>query len=603
MLVRKIKRLAIANRGEIASRIIKTAHAMGIETVLLHSPVDRHTRAWRQACFKVELPGNPLGESYLNAEALITLAQQAGADAIHPGFGFLSENPSFAQKVLASGLIWVGPSPEAMNALSNKSEAKKRAQRLGIPVLPAIHETDFPDSETFLKAVLNQMGCPFVFKAAAGGGGRGMKVVTDPTQAPEAMTRAKAEALAAFGNDHLLAERFLTNPRHVEVQAFGAPDGYVYILSDRDCTIQRRYQKVIEEGPSHLPMALKEQMYEAARILLKDAGYQNAGTVEFLVQDQQFYFMEVNTRLQVEHPVTEMILKVDLVKAQLECAQKLELSQKGLFERPPIGHAIECRIYAENPYEDGLPSTGWIGRIDWPCFPNVRVDSGIDPGDWVTSHYDPMIAKIIAWGTSRSEAIALMDQALAQSRVFGVYTNIPSLRKVLNHPDFLNNCHNINFWHSHKLGENSLPLEPRISSIYVQSPQQLLNSGLDLWLKDGQALDPQNAMAFLGEVWIYQDGHIRLGWSERKIQPMSKDSQSWQLDESVLKAPIPGRIIKVFVQQGDIVQPGQTLLILEAMKMEYALKAPIQAQVTQVCVQEGDLASPQQPLIYWNKIS
>ena len=445
--VKKIKRLAIANRGEVAVRIIRACEELGIETVLLHSEVDSGTRAYRLADKKICIGPAPTNESYLNIQANVDGAKAAGADAIHPGFGFLSENPDFAQSCLDAGLIFVGPSPAATRLLGDKVRCKDLAKKLGLPLVPGYQGEN--QDVSYLVQEASKIGFPVIVKAAAGGGGRGMKVLRNEQEAAELIESAQREAESAFGSRKVFLEKYLDRAKHIEFQIFGDATGRVVSLMDRECSVQRRHQKIIEEALSpSLTVDLRRKMGEAAVLIASEAKYQGAGTVEFMLQDDQFYLLEVNTRLQVEHPVTEMVMGVDLVKAQILTAQG-----DGVFPESqimaPRGHSIECRIYAENPYLGGVPSTGILGRVIWPEGPGRRFEYGFEENDEVTSFYDSMIAKVIVWDESRPRAIQKIIRVLKDSVVFGVHTNIPYLIEILSHPEFTSGVMTTRFIETH----------------------------------------------------------------------------------------------------------------------------------------------------------
>ncbi len=430
----KITRLAIANRGEVAVRIIRACEELGIETVLLHSEADVQSRAYRLATQTVCIGPAPTAESYLNIPANIRGALAAGAQAVHPGFGFLSENADFAEACEKAGLIFVGPSATAIRKLGDKVSCKELARSLGLPLVPGYEGAD--QSITTLLAQTEKMGYPVIVKAAAGGGGRGMKILTGKAEAKELIESAQREALSAFGSAKVFLEKYLDHAKHIEFQIFGDFSGKVTHFMDRECSVQRRHQKIIEESLSpSLTAELRQQMGEAACRIGEAAKYQGAGTVEFMLQDDNYYLLEVNTRLQVEHPVTEMVMGVDLVKAQILTAQGLPAFAEG---KPQAhGHSIECRIYAENPFLGGVPSTGKLGTVEWPEGPGRRFEYGFEEGDEITSFYDPMIAKVIVWDETRARAIQKMKKVLSESIVFGVHTNIPYLQEILSHREFV----------------------------------------------------------------------------------------------------------------------------------------------------------------------
>lgn len=435
MVNKKIKKIAIANRGEVAVRIIRACEELGIETILLHSEADTGTRAYRMATKKICIGPAPTAESYLNIQANINGALAGGADAVHPGFGFLSENADFAEACEKAGLIFIGPSPKATRTLGDKVSCKELAKKLELPLVPGYEGEN--QSVDFLVKEAEKIGFPVIVKAAAGGGGRGMKVLRSVEEAKELIESAQREGQSAFGSPKVFLEKYLDRAKHIEFQIFGDATGRVIHLMDRECSVQRRHQKIIEEALSpSLNPDLRRKMGEAAVLIASRAGYKGAGTVEFLLQDGEFYLLEVNTRLQVEHPVTELVMGVDLVKAQILTAE----GEPVFPESQPLvprGHSIECRIYAENPFLGGVPSTGLLGKVEWPEGPGRRFEYGFEDGDEITPYYDPMIAKVIVWDENRIRAIQKMKQVLSESIVFGVYTNIPYLIEILSHPEFV----------------------------------------------------------------------------------------------------------------------------------------------------------------------
>lgn len=445
--MKKITRVAIANRGEVAVRIIRACEELGLETVLLHSDADVNTRAYRLATKTICIGPAAVAESYLNISANIHGAIAGGAQAVHPGFGFLSENSDFAKACAEAGLIFIGPSPKAMQALGDKVHCKALAKKLGLPLVPGYEGEN--QSLDFLISETKKIGFPVIVKAAAGGGGRGMKVIRSEAEAREMIESAQREAQTAFGSPKVFLEKYLDRAKHIEFQIFGDCTGKVLHLFDRECSVQRRHQKIIEEATSpSLTSALRNKMGEAAVLIAQSAGYQGAGTVEFLLQDEQFYLLEVNTRLQVEHPVTELVMSVDLVKAQILTAQS-----EPVFDQrqalAPRGHSIECRVYAENSYMGGVPSTGYLGKVIFPEGPGRRFEYGFEEGDEITAHYDPMIAKVIVWDETRPRAIQKMIQVLKDTIIFGVHTNIPYLIEILSHPDFVQGTMTTRFIETH----------------------------------------------------------------------------------------------------------------------------------------------------------
>ncbi|EGR0622799.1 acetyl/propionyl/methylcrotonyl-CoA carboxylase subunit alpha [Vibrio parahaemolyticus] len=437
------KRILIANRGEIACRIIKTAKSMAIETVAVYSEADRSSLHVKQADFAEFIGPAPASESYLDIDAIIGAAKKWQADAIHPGYGFLSENPKLAKACSENGIVFIGPSTSAIEAMGSKSQAKAIMSEANVPLVPGYHGTD--NSIEHLSAEAEKIGYPVMLKATQGGGGKGMRVVNSAAELPLAIDGAQREALSSFGDKQLLVEKCILQPRHVEIQVFADQHGNCVYLSDRDCSIQRRHQKVVEEAPAPgLSDELRKQMGEAAVQAAQAIDYVGAGTVEFLLDSRgQFYFMEMNTRLQVEHPVTELITGVDLVEWQFNVAagEHLPISQSEITHS---GHSIELRIYAEDADNDFMPSTGRIDYLHEPVsdrnvrLAHVRVDSGVTQGDTISEYYDPMISKLIVWGQTRDIALKQLKQALTQYHVCGVTTNIGYLHSIVSQPAFTN---------------------------------------------------------------------------------------------------------------------------------------------------------------------
>ena len=431
-----VNRVLVANRGEIALRVIRACQQMGIETVLAASVADRDSLPARSADRTVCIGPALSAKSYLNVGAIITAAKGCCADAVHPGYGFLSESPELAQACADEGLTFIGPRPEHIRDMGNKIEARKRAKAFGLPLLPG-SEKVYSYQEA--AEVAQRVGFPVILKAAAGGGGRGMKIVTQSDQLQRMFESASAEAKAAFGDDSLYLERYIANARHVEVQVLGDRFGNVIHLGERDCSLQRRHQKLVEESPAPaISEALREDIRHAGVTLARSIGYENAGTVEFIYDEDEkkFYFLEMNTRIQVEHPVSEMVTGIDLVQEQIRVArgEALRWSQQDIVFR---GHAVECRINAEVPNEGFRPSPGRIDVWSPPEGPNIRVDSHCHAGYAVPPYYDSMIGKLIVYGSDRAEALARMGQALARFRVTGIGTTIEFLRHVMQHPDFV----------------------------------------------------------------------------------------------------------------------------------------------------------------------
>jgi acetyl-CoA carboxylase, biotin carboxylase subunit len=435
-----VHKILIANRGEIAVRVVRAAREAGIASVAVYSDCDRTARHVRMADEAWPLGGNRPADSYLRIDRLIEVARRAGADAVHPGYGFLAENPEFASACRTAGLTFIGPTPEAMAVMGSKTAARAAAAAAGVAAVPGSttpFPTDAPESDVITIAA--QIGYPLMLKAVAGGGGKGMRTVASPTDVPSALRAARSEALSAFGDGAVYLERQLQRPRHIEVQLLADEHGAVVPFVERECSIQRRHQKVLEESPSPaVSPALRASLGEAARKVAASVGYTNAGTIEFLLDaDGRFYFLEMNTRLQVEHPITEAVTGVDLVQWQFRLARGERLNIDAHTAAVPRGHAIECRIYAEDPDAGFMPSPGRLTRLRPPSGPGVRDDGGYDaPGD-VPIHYDSLVSKVIAWGAARPEAIARMRRALAEYEIAGVKTTIPFFTWLLDDEDFL----------------------------------------------------------------------------------------------------------------------------------------------------------------------
>ena len=429
------KKILIANRGEIAVRVIRACRELGVKTVAVYSEADRAALHVRMADEAYLIGPPPSRESYLVGEKLIDVAKRAGAEAIHPGYGFLSERASFARQCREAGIVFIGPSPEAIDAMGDKVAARERMIAAKVPVVPGSDETI--DDEDEIVETARRIGFPVMLKAAAGGGGKGMRLVSAEKEIRAAARAARSEAKSSFGDDRIYVERFVDSPRHVEVQVLGDTHGSIVHVYERECSIQRRHQKVVEESPSPaLDAATREAMGQVAVQAAKAVDYVGAGTIEFLVDSKRnFYFLEMNTRIQVEHPVTEMVTGVDLVRTQIEVAAgaPLPFRQDDIHQR---GSAIECRIYAEDPAQNFMPAPGRITRLQEPGGLGIRNDSGVYEGFEVSIHYDPMISKLVAWGATRQEAIARMERALSEYVIHGPVTNIEFHRWVLRHPRF-----------------------------------------------------------------------------------------------------------------------------------------------------------------------
>ncbi|MDT8306001.1 MAG: acetyl-CoA carboxylase biotin carboxylase subunit, partial [Anaerolineae bacterium] len=447
-------KILVANRGEIARRVFRACRELGVRSIAIYSEVDR-TAPWaRLADESYQLDGVTARETYLNQQAIFAAAAAAGADAIHPGYGFLSENPEFAAACEVRGIHFIGPSPAAMHALGSKAAAREIANKAGVPVIPGVDGAQMDDEALQEAAAL--IGYPVLIKASAGGGGKGMRIVWHEDEFHDGLHQARNEAASSFGSDHILVEKYFTEVRHIEVQILGDQHGNIVHLFERECSVQRRHQKIIEETPSPIVTPeLREAICGAALRLAAAVGYVSAGTVEFMVTpEREFYFLEMNTRLQVEHPITEAVTGVDLAAWQIRLAagEPLAFSQEELQQR---GHALECRIYAEDPRHNFLPSIGEITFYRRPTGPGLRVDDGIETGTIVSPYYDPMLGKLITWGDDRDEVIRKMQLALRDTVILGVTTNIPFLLDVLQHPTFIAGEITTNF-----LDEHLLPWTP-----------------------------------------------------------------------------------------------------------------------------------------------
>lgn len=476
MKTRSINRLAIANRGEVAVRIIRACQEMNIETVLLHSEPDVNSLAYRLSDYQVCIGSAQASDSYINIQNNIRGALAMGARAIHPGFGFLSENANFAKACEKENIIFVGPSSDNIKSCGDKIKIKELANELGIKTIPGYNGDD--QTLDLLVQECDSIGYPVLVKAAAGGGGRGHKVVYSKTEAKEKIESSQREAQAAFGSSKVFLEKYLDHAKHIEVQIFGDASGKIYSLAERECSVQRKHQKIIEEASSaNLKFADQKKVHQLATKLAERASYKNAGTVEFLYQDGEFYLIEMNTRLQVEHPVTELVLGVDLVKAQIITAQGQSLNwRQDLLV--PRGHSLECRIYAEDPYLGGVPNVGHLGYIEFPHGPGRRFDIGFEAGDEITPYYDSMIGKIIVWDETRNLAIKKALTVLQDTIIFGIKTNIPFLSAILSHPEFISGEMTTKF--IDKYFPNALPtktLTPEQKSFAEFAYTQCLSNG------------------------------------------------------------------------------------------------------------------------------
>jgi 3-methylcrotonyl-CoA carboxylase alpha subunit len=556
-----IKRLLIANRGEIAVRIVRACREVGIETVAVYSEIDAQALHVRAADRSVAIGPAAATESYLHIPRLIDAARANGADAVHPGYGFLSENAAFARACAEAGLIFVGPPAQAIEQMGSKIEARRLVSAAGVPVVPGEAPSD--QSDAGVQRAAERVGLPVLIKASAGGGGKGMRRVTEARALAEAIQAARREAHAAFGDGTLYVERLVDTPRHVEVQVFADDHGATIHLFERECSVQRRHQKVIEESPSPIVTPdLRRRMTDAAITAARAVGYRNAGTIEFLVDRDTFYFLEMNTRLQVEHPVTEQVTGLDLVRAQLLVAsgEPLPWSADAVSQR---GHAIEARVYAEDPASGFLPQAGRLTRYRPPAMPGIRVDSGVDEGAEISVYYDPMIAKVIATAEARPLAIQRLSAALGEFAIEGVRTNIPFLVRLLDRPEFRDGTIDTAF----------LDREGNaIAQSAVDRPPSTIEFGIPRL--EFQGFDPWDGGAVAGA---------------RRNEPLKRRAAS--LAQHSVAAPMPATILKIQVQRGDTVKKGDTILVLEAMKMELPIRAPGDARVKAICCREGELVA------------
>jgi propionyl-CoA carboxylase alpha chain len=632
-----ISKVLVANRGEIARRIFRTCRDMGIATVAVYSDSDAGEPHMREADEAVLLPGDSPAETYLDMEAVISAAKQTGADTVHPGYGFLAENPSFARAVMASNLTWIGPSPEAIEIMGSKLESKGLMDEVGVPTIPSIPLDGLHSVES---AALS-LGYPVLVKASAGGGGKGMRVVSHSVDLLDAIDSARREAEGAFGDGTVFLEKYLTAPRHIEIQILGDSHGRVLSLHERECSIQRRHQKIIEESPSPaIDDEMRHAMGEAAIEAARAVDYVGAGTVEFLYQDGHFFFLEMNTRLQVEHPVTEMVTGLDLVRLQIEIADGESLPEKG----PRMeGHAIEARLYAEDPLNDYLPASGRFHRFRFPETEGLRVDAGIEDGSLVTVHYDPMIAKVIANGPTRDSTAITLSTALRRAHIHGSTTNRALLVRILEHPEFVAGETDTHFLIRYDISELGRPLldaaEERVAALAAalsdqaaeREPSEVLNTIPFGWRNSPSQLQRRSyigdhgrhdidytlARPFnldgVGQVSVVETWadwvSITVGEADRQFAVARYDdlrfvdsdvgpgslvevprfpSSDAEEDAGSLHAPMPGKVIRVDIAAGDTVSEGQVLLVMEAMKMEHTLRSPHAGTVSSVSCEPGD---------------
>ncbi|MEU6037971.1 biotin carboxylase N-terminal domain-containing protein [Actinomadura sp. NPDC047616] len=629
----------VANRGEIAVRVFRTLRRLGVRSVAVHTDADAGARHVREADEAVRIP------SYLDVDAVVAAARAAGAEAVHPGYGFLAENAGFARACAAAGLVFVGPPAAAIEAMGDKIRAKRTVAAAGVPVVPGRDEPGLSDEE-LVDAALD-VGLPVLLKPSAGGGGKGMRLVRDAPDLPDAIAAARREARAAFGDDTLLVERFVGNPRHIEIQVFADAHGNAVHLGERECSLQRRHQKIVEEAPSPLlDAATRERMGAAAVAAAEAVGYTGAGTVEYIVSADrpgEFFFMEMNTRLQVEHPVTELVTGLDLVELQLRVAagEPLPLTQDDVSLN---GHAVEARVYAEDPARGFLPTGGRVLLLDEPS--GTRVDSGLEEGDEVGGSYDPMLAKVIAWGADRAAALQGLDRALASYTLLGVPTNVAFLRALLRHPDVAAGRLDTGLVERSLTDltaggsvpgevlaaaalERMLALEPRddadpwaipdgwrpgapawtpwiitpsggdpvevrvqgrahdaLVSIDEAAPVRasLKRDGRTLTLAYGDRTLTYRHARDGDTLWLGRDGHA---WALTEHVRAEAGSGASAAGDGVVRSPMPGTVLAVKASEGERVDAGQPLLVVEAMKMEHTVTAPVAGTVTNLPVRAG----------------
>jgi 3-methylcrotonyl-CoA carboxylase alpha subunit len=665
----KISKILIANRGEIAVRIIRTARKMGIATVAVYADADRLSLHVQEADEARCIGVVELSETYLNIAKIIAVAKEMGCNAIHPGYGFLAENPLFVDACDTAGIIFIGPRANVMRTMGNKIEARAFVKKAGVPVTEGLTGK----RETLLKAK-SKIGFPVLLKAAAGGGGKGMQIVHEEKELEEALESTSRQALAYFGDDTIYLEKYLDEPRHIEFQILGDNQGNVIHLFERECSIQRRYQKIIEESPSPtLTPELREKMGAAAVRIGKKIGYTNAGTIEFLVDKElNFYFLEMNTRIQVEHPVTEMVTGIDLVEEQILIAEghPLRLKQETLRQN---GHSIECRIYAEDPEHNFRPSPGHMTMYREPVMDHIRIDKGITADTEITSSYDPMICKLVSWGSDREDARKRMTAALHEYIIHGIRTNIPYLSRLLTSRAFISNSISTKFCDEHtpeiideiQKDRHKIPVHlPLIGyllfSLGIRNKKETLNGfAAGIWnttgfwreqmkirIKSGEqeytvaipySQDPRykfvigeenfsiekvqdetstvtfslhriNYLVYISTNaedigFVSFEGHIfemqRQDFLPESISPVRFESAGNHSNE--VYSPMPGKVIKLFVNKGEKVTKGDVLLIIEAMKMENSIFSPANGIVEQINVALNDRVDPGKPLIILEK--
>ncbi|WP_018657844.1 acetyl/propionyl/methylcrotonyl-CoA carboxylase subunit alpha [Actinomadura flavalba] len=632
-------RVLVANRGEIAVRVFRTLRRLGVRSVAVHTAADAGALHVREADVAVLVP------SYLDADAVLNAARDTGAEAIHPGYGFLAENSAFARACADAGVAFVGPPADAIDAMGDKIRAKRTVAAAGVPVVPGRDEPGLSDEELAIAAL--EVGLPVLLKPSAGGGGKGMRLVREAADLPEAIASARREATTAFGDDTLLAERYVENPRHIEIQVFADAHGDVVHLGERECSLQRRHQKIVEEAPSPLlDAATRARMGASAVAAARSVGYVGAGTVEYIVSADrpgEYFFMEMNTRLQVEHPVTEMAVRpgVDLVELQLRVAagEPLPFAQEAIGFH---GHAVEARVYAEDPARGFLPTGGRVLALTEPLGLHVRVDSGLDTGTDVGGAYDPMLAKVIAWGADRAEALRRLDRALAGYTLLGVPTNVAFLRALLTHPDVVAGRLDTGLVEralDDLTADSGVPADVhaaaalhRMAALETPDPDPWAipdgwrpgGPAWTRWLVAPAGAPPvevavrgraHDALVRVGDaepvaaslrspavltyagrtsafaavrdgdvLWLGRDGHT---WALTEHVPSDERGGGAATGDGVLRSPMPGTVLAVKVSEGETVAEGQAVVVVEAMKMEHTVTAPVAGTVTSLTARPG----------------
>jgi len=614
----KINKILIANRGEIACRIIQTCRKLNIQTVAIYAEIERNAKHVQMADEAFSIKADTPTATYLDAKAIVKIAKDNDVDAIHPGYGFLSERTEFAQEIAKAGMIFIGAPVPALDLMGSKAAAKKTMIAAGVPCVPGFHGAE--QDSGLLQSKADEIGYPLLIKASAGGGGKGMKIVNQSSEFIEALNSAKREAIKSFGNDHVILERFITRPKHIEVQVFADAQGHVVHLFERDCSSQRRYQKIIEEAPATcISDSTKQKMYAAAVAATKAVNYQGAGTIEFIVEDNDFFFMEMNTRLQVEHRVTEMITGTDLVEWQILVAsgEPLPLKQDEILCN---GHAIQARIYAEDSFNGFLPATGLLQEVVFCEGDNIIIDTGIEKNNNISIHFDPMIAKTVCWAPNREKCIEKVLHNLDHTFIVGVKTNLGFLSGLMTQPAFSENTIFTNSLDNHSLKielpkVNKTVLATLITKTSINladsawtGNQGWSNSGAYTnrykWVYNGEVVtvkamiqgnnvivDNQFTETQHDSLVLETAGQIQLIINHQRYIFDKIDHQSAGISQNKneITSPMPGKILEIKIQKGNSVTAGQTLIVMEAMKMELSLKATTDTSVSEICVAVNDV--------------